>query len=63
MYSGESYFSTNSSIEQPPIDNFPSPPIEVVIGTMFLLGLLKSTFFFRNDFFEKTLNTNTFIEI
>ena len=51
MYRGESYFFTNSSIEHPPIDNFPSFPIDVVIGTIFLLGLSMSIFS-KKDFFS-----------
>ena len=36
-------------MEHPPTDNFPSPPMEVVIGTIFLLGLSKSIFCFKKE--------------
>ena len=52
MYRGESYLLTNSSIEHPPIDNFPSSPIDVVRGTIFLLGLSRSIFCLKKDFFS-----------
>ena len=35
-----------------PIDNLPSLPIDVVMGTIFLLGLLRSIFSFKNDLFS-----------
>ena len=51
MYRGESYFFIKSSIEHPPIDNLPSLFIDVVIGTIFLLGLSRLILLFKNEVF------------
>ena len=49
IYIGVSYLFTKSSIEQPPILSFSELSIVVEIGTIFLLGLIKSILFFKKE--------------